>query len=198
MSPVDLDKLARQLTSAQIRQLAQIVEAAPELARLKARREEILASIARVEADIANITNAAPKPSTLSETTKQSHPRRVGRPSRDVGTDSPVSVAPVSVQVPETKGDAPTDDSTKTTQLPVPESAEMIAKTEAADGTVDAAPCVPADDSTTTAQPSAPKGPEVTAKMETVADGPVAAAPCGPADDPATSEQPSASEDAAT
>jgi len=198
MSPVDLDKLARQLTTAQIRQLAQIVESAPELARLKARREEILASIAHVEADIANITNAAPKPSTLSETAKQSRPRRVGRPSRDVGMDSPVSEAPASIQVPEAslKSDAPTDDSATTAQLPVRENGEMNTEAAAADdGAMTHAPAV---DSTTPAQPSAPEGPGVTAKMETVADGPVAVAPCRPADDPATSEQPSVAEDAAT
>jgi len=71
MPKVDLAKLARQLTTAQIRQLGQIVDSAPELVRLKARREEILASIERVEDEIAKVIDSASKPPKPRETAKQ-------------------------------------------------------------------------------------------------------------------------------
>ena len=200
MPNIDLEKLARELTSAQIRQLAQIVESAPELARLKARREEILASIKRVEGEIAKIVDSASEPSKTIKAAKQGNPRRIHRPSPDADAERPESEAPASIPIPEPspKGDAPTDDSATTTQLPALEKAEMIAETEAAgEGTMVAAPRATVDDPATEAQPSAPDL-EATAKMETVADGPVPGVPCGSTDISATAKQPSVPEETAT
>jgi hypothetical protein len=104
------------------------------------------------------------------------------------GTASPED--PASDPIPETKG----DESATTAHPPVPENAEMIAKTEAAGvGAMDAVPCAPVNDPVTTAQPAAPEDPEATAK---IADDAKDAAPSAPVDDSVAVEQPSVSEDA--
>jgi len=193
---VDIEALARQLTTAQIRQLAQLVESAPELARLKARREEILAGIADVKADIANITNVAPPRAPKPEKAVKSRSRarhssnaatvdklpadvdaRRELPSELKCIGAPIcsvdaAAAPEGAMpqpsaldhAPDTcsQSGEPTDDSTKSTQLPVPNDAGMVVEAEtASDGAADAAPGVPVDDS---AQPSIP---ENAAKTET-------------------------------